>query len=121
MITSYFFVSTIKIFVPGPSIVYWAVCQSNLFLSLLVVSHFLVSSIRISLDIYCTRIITAQVNAIIKNKLNFENDHNIPLTLYYKYIDLRIKDIDVIMLVLDNMELRLIYTNLILYYRQWLT
>ncbi len=30
LIILYFFVNTIKKFVPSPSIIYWAVCQSNL-------------------------------------------------------------------------------------------
>ncbi len=51
--------------------------------------------------------ITARVNAIINNGLDFEDDHGIPLTLYYRHIDPRIKDIDVIMLapgIIHNME-----------------
>ena len=63
------------------------------------------------------RIIIARVNAIIKNRLDFKNNHGIPLTLYYRHIDPRIKDINVIILVLDNIELRLIYTNLMLHCR----
>lgn len=43
-------------------------------------------------------IITVRVNAIIGKKLDFENDHALPLTLYYNHIDPRINDIDMIML-----------------------
>ena len=66
-------------------------------------------------------IITARVNIIMKNRLDFANNYSILLTLYYRHIDLKIKDIDVIILALDNIELCLIYTNLMLHCRQWLT
>lgn len=62
-----------------------------------------------------------QINAIIKNELNFQNNHIIPLTLYYKYIDLRIKYIDVIMLAPDNIKRYLININFTFHYGQWLT
>lgn len=38
-----------------------------------------------------------QVNIIMKKRLDFENNHSILLTLYYKNIDLKIKDLDIIM------------------------
>ncbi len=47
------------------------------------------------------------VKATIKKGLDYQNDHNIPLTLQYRDIGPRIKDIDVIMLVpeiIHNME-----------------
>ncbi len=79
------------------------------FIFLFVISHFLTSSIKISLYIHCSNsdvtiffisiIISTRVNAIIKKGLDFENDYDIPLTLRYRHIGPRIKDIDVIMLV----------------------
>ncbi len=56
-------------------------------------------------------IITTQINAIIKKSLDFENNHDIiSLTLYYRYIDSKIKDINVII-----RALRMVYN--IEYYR----
>ncbi len=43
--------------------------------------------------------IRVQVNAIINNGLDFEDNHSILLTLYYRLIDVGMKDSDVIMLV----------------------
>lgn len=39
------------------------------------------------------------VNAIIKKVLDFQNNHSIPLTLYYRDNGLKIKDINVIILI----------------------
>ena len=51
--------------------------------------------------------ITVRVNAIIKKELDFQNNYIIPLTLHYRDIGNRIKNIDVILLVPEiiyNME-----------------
>lgn len=37
-----------------------------------------------------------QINVIIKKESDFENNHDIPLTLYFRHINLRIKDSDMI-------------------------
>ena len=51
--------------------------------------------------------ITAPINAIIKKRLDFQNNHGILLILYYRDIGPKIKDIDMIILaseIIYNME-----------------